>query len=455
MTRHRIALAAALGLVVALAALTGISAQAGPPGVWTRVTDPNGRNIDQIGLARARNGVLHVFWMRRDGPVSESIRHTPVSPAGKVGGSSPVLGGFGSASDPDAIVLRDGRVQVFFAGLGDTNAEAGVMAATGSPVGTGWKREGARVSSTTSALGSVGAAVAADGEPVFAFTRSFLLAFHVGLDPTATDRAIQPDNRCCDYMADLATDAASGQTAIAWYSNAAGRPGIWAQPVLPSVSARVRVPGTVTKGKAVGVDQRVAISSRLGAPGVYVAACQGYPVCTRAILWRLGGRSLVVGKSPDVEDVHLSAGPDGRLWIAWHDGRTKRIHAVRTNKAATRVGPVLTVAPPKGTSSMWKVTGEGSLAALDLFVSATTRNSLATWHTQVLPPLSLRARRSGARVSFSVTDAGDPVAGAKISYARKTFTTNASGKASAAASGSGAAKATKRGYRSASVTVSG
>jgi hypothetical protein len=93
-SRYRLALPTALALVAVLAALTGLSAQAGPPGAWTRVTDPNGRNIDQIGLARAGNGVLHVFRKRRDGPLSESIRHTPVSPAGKVGGSSLVLGGF-------------------------------------------------------------------------------------------------------------------------------------------------------------------------------------------------------------------------------------------------------------------------------------------------------------------------------------------------------------------------
>ena len=456
MSRQRVVFLTMLCLGTALVGLTGLSAQAGSPGTWTRVTDPNGRNIDTVGVARTANGVLHVFWKRREAALRESLRHTPVTPAGKVGGSGLVLGGLRSVSDPDAVVLPDGRLQVFFAGLGDTTGEAGVMAATGSPAGTGWKREGARVSAITSALGSVGAAVTSSGEPVFAFTRSFVVAFHVGLDPAQPDRQIQPDRRCCDYVADLATDAASGQTAIAWYSNAQGRRGIWTQPVLPGLGKRALVPGSVTKGRSLGLDQRVAISARLGAPGVYVAACQGYPVCTRTILWRIGGRPLLVGKSVDVEDVHLSAAPEGRLWIAWHDGRTKRIHAARTNKAATRVGPLVTVAPPRGTSSMWKLTGEGSRGALDLLVSATTGSSLATWHTQVLPPLSLRATKRGRQVTFSVTDAGDAVGGAKVSYAGKTLTTNAGGNATASLDpGTKPAQASRPGYRPASVSVSG
>ncbi|HUF00793.1 MAG TPA: hypothetical protein VMN35_00070 [Gaiellaceae bacterium] len=456
MSRHRLVFLTALSLGAALAALTGLSAHAGPPGTWTRVTDPNGRNIDQVGVARAGNGVLHVFWMRRDGPLEESLRRTPVSPAGKVSGSSVVLGGLTSISDPDAVMLPDGRLRVFFAGLGDTSGAAGVMAATGSAAGTGWKREGIRVSSIRSALGSVGAAVTAQGESVVSYTRSFVAAFKVGLDPNVPDTEIQPDKKCCDYVADLATDAKTGRTMIAWYSNATGRKGTWVQQVLPSVGKRVLVPGSVSKGKAVGVDQRVAIAARKGAPGVYVAACQGYPVCTRTLLWKVGGKAIAVGKSADVEDVHLSAGPEGRLWVAWHDGRTKRIHAARTNKAATRVGPLLTVAPPKGTSSMWKLTGEGSLGALDLLVSATTGSSLATWHTQVVPPLSLRATKSQTQVTFSVTDAGDPVSGAKVSYGGKTVSTNAAGKATTTITpGKVTAKGTKPGYQPVSASVTG
>lgn len=436
------------------AAITALAAQAGPPGTWTRVTATNGVNIDEVGLARAANGSLHVFWSRHDGPVKDSLVRTSITPAGKVGSTGVVLGGLKSVGNPDAVALPDGKLRVFFPGLGDTPDAAGVMAATGSAAGAGWKREGIRVSSVASSLGSTGAAVSTQGESVFAYTQSFTVAFKAGLDPNVPDTEIKSDKQCCDYQIDLATDAKAGQTYVAWFSNAEGRTGTWVQQVLPAVGKRALVPGSATKGKSIGVDQRVAISSRIGAPGVYVATCQGHPTCTRVLLWRVGGKTITVGTSPDVEDVHVSAGPEGRLWVAWHDGGTKQIHAARTNKAATRVGPVVRLGPPKGASSLWKLTGHGSLGPLDLLVAATTGKSLATWHTRVLPPLSLAAVKTKAQVTFTVTDAGDPVGGAKVSYAGKTLTTSATGKATTSlASEKAPAKATKYGYQPASATV--
>lgn len=452
MIRRRLA---ALVVLCIGASVAAFAAQAGPPGTWTRVTDTNGRNIDQVGLARTGNGVLHVFWKRRVGPITDALRHTAVSPAGKVGGSSQVLSPMRVIGDPDAVVLPDGRLRVFFPGLGDTADAAGVMAATGSAAGTGWTKEGVRVSSITSALDSVGATTTSNGESIFSYTRSFVVAFRIGVDSSDPDTEIQPDEQCCDYMTDLATDAKSGQTWIGYYSNAKGRFGTWAQQVLPTIRKRVLVPGSTTKGQALGVDQRVAITGRIGAPGVYVAVCQGYPVCTKALLWRAGGKALTAGKSPDVEDIHAAAGPDGRVWVAWHDGETRQIFAVRTNKAATRVGPRVEVKTPPGTSQVWKLTGEGSLGQLDLFVSASTKGSLATWHTQVLPPLSIAVKNGKPAATIVVTDAGDPVQGAKVSVAGKTLTTPASGAVKVALpSVKVTVKATKAGYAPATVSAS-
>ncbi len=447
---------AVLIVPVLAAAIVTLVAQAGSPGTWTRVTDTNGRNIDQVGLARTGNGVLHVFWKRRVGPITDALRHTAVSPAGKAGQSSQVLSPMRVIGDPDAVVLPDGRLRVLFPGLGDTADAAGVMAATGSAAGTGWTREGVRVSSITSGLDSVGATTTSSGESIFSYTRSFVVAFRAGLDPGAPDTEVQPDKQCCDYMTDLATDAKTGQTWLAYFSNAKGRTGTWVQQVVPGVGKRLLVPGSATKGQALGVDQRVAITARIGGPGVYVAVCQGYPVCTKALLWRVGGKALTVGKSPDVEDIHTSAGPDGRVWVAWHDGRTKQIFAVRTNKAATRVGPRVEVKTPPGTSQMWKLTGEGSLGALDLFVAASTKGSLATWHTQVLPPLSITVKKGKPAATIVVTDAGDPVQGAKVSVAGKTLTTSASGAVKVSLpSVKVTVKATKAGYVPATASASG
>jgi hypothetical protein len=47
---------------------------------------------------------------------------------------------------------------------------------------------------------------------------------------------------------------------------------------------------------------------------------------------------------------------------------------------------VQVVKPPAKTTTIWKLSGEGSRAGvLDLLVHASTPSSLATWHTQVKP----------------------------------------------------------------------
>jgi len=242
---------------------------------------------------------------------------------------------------------------------------------------------------------------------------------------------------------------------LAWYSNVDGRSGIWAQTVLPNAGPRLLAPGSVTGGKSIVQDQRTAIAARLGAPGVYLAYCSGYPTCKRALLWRVGTkRALAAGGSPDVEDVNIASGPDGRLWVMWHDGQNSRTLFVRrTNRAATRFGPVVRVKPPGGTSAVWKLSGEGSSGVLDLLASVTTGGSLATWHTQVRPPLAVGAARTKSTVTFRVTDAGDPVAGATVDVAGRKLQTNASGRATATLAGAATATATKRGYADASVRV--
>ena len=453
-------------LVVPLVAAGAASAlgtsPTGPAGgsAWTRVTDANGRNIDQVGLARTGDGKLHVLWRRRTGPTNEAIVHAPIAPNGTKGGETVVLGGFNAVGDPDVVVLPDGRLRAFFMGLGRTNEEGGVVSATAPSSGAAWTREGVRVSSSTKAVGPVGAALTSAGAPVFAYAMSFFLGLHVGLDPVQQDVRLSPDNRCCDYLPDLATDAATGESVLAWYSNADGRRGIWAQRVLPAPGGRLLAPGSVVGGKAITQDQRTPIAARLRAGGVYVGYCGGYPSCKRALLWRVGaGAPLSAGGSLDVEDVNISPGPEGRLWVMWHDGKSKRVYARRTNKAATRFGPLLELPPPPRTSSIWKLSGEGSRGPLDLMVSASTPGSLATWHRRLLPKLTVSVSivQSTKTAKFTIRDAGDPVAGARVFVGGKAYFTNAAGKATATLTKSGTYTATvwlgADAYQLAKVTV--
>ena len=98
-------------LATSIAVPSAPSAPAGPPGNWPRITDKADRNIDEVGLARGSDGVLHVLWRRQ-----KAIWDTPVSNTGKAGAAKLVLGGFDVADNPDVVAAPAGGLQAFFIG---------------------------------------------------------------------------------------------------------------------------------------------------------------------------------------------------------------------------------------------------------------------------------------------------------------------------------------------------
>jgi hypothetical protein len=94
----------------------------------------------------------------------------------------------------------------------------------------------------------------------------------------------------------------------------------------------------------------------------------------------------------------------------------------------TRWGAEVVVDTPAGQSNVWKLGGNAQSGRLDLLGSFTVAGSAATWDTQVLPGLTLRAEgHRGATVTATVTDAGQPVKGAVVKGSGHAATTNAAG----------------------------
>ena len=224
--------------------------------------------------------------------------------------------------------------------------------------------------------------------------------------------------------------------------------------VLPSAGPLKYLPGSASESRdsAISTDQRIGITGRVGAPGVYVAFGAGYPTWKSLWLWEHGAGKAKKLWTGTVRRTSIAAGPGGRLWVMWvSSGET--IYAMRSNPSATKFGAVVRVRAPAKTETVWKIFGEGSRGPLDLFVSVSTPGSLAFWHTQVLPGLTLSCK-GGDVVARTVTDAGDPVGGAKVKVGGKTLTTSGRGKASVdLPAGSYKAVATKAGYTSASARV--
>lgn len=300
----------------------------------------------------------------------------------------------------------------------------------------------------------MGAGVGKDGPPLFAWAAGANMWAHVGTKPEDPDLAIGPAPKCCYSNPDIAVDEATGEAFVAFYSNVSGQTGIFVQRLLPSLAPRRLPPGALTAGKSIQPDSRTPIVARAGG-GLYLAYCAGFPTCTRVLLWRVGRATpLRVAAGGRIEDVGLARGPGGRLWVFWQDSGKRGLYATRTNAAATRAGAVVPVAPPPGTATVWKLGGEGSLGPLDLFAHASTSGgSLATWHTQVLPGLSLSCS-AGKAVTCIVTDAGEPVAGARVKIGGKTLTSSGKGTVTVRLPrGTYTAQATKAGYTGASDKV--
>ncbi len=120
------------------------------------------------------------------------------------------------------------------------------------------------------------------------------------------------------------------------------------------------------------------------------------------------------------------------MWLTWRTVGDHVLHAVRTNKAVTRFGKVQRIVQPGGlTTSVDSTECEGSAGPLSLVVNARPGGESRLYARRVLPPLSA-SRRPGkvdqGKVTVTVKDVGDRVAGAKVTFRGKTYRTNAKGK---------------------------
>jgi hypothetical protein len=219
--------------------------------------------------------------------------------------------------------------------------------------------------------------------------------------------------------------------------------------------ARTLAPGSATAdGKsAVAPGYRTPVTGRLGAAGVFLVYGEGYPTFAKLALLRFGSaKPSIQIAAPGAAAASDAAAPQGRIWIFWKRGTT--IFATRTNRAATRIEPISTVAPPAGTDTVWRLDGEGSLGPLDLVANVQTSDA-AFWFRRILPRLSLHGSALGNGLArFVVTDAGDPLAGAKVRLRGARGTTDASGVVTLRTrAGRATATAAKPGYVGASVRV--
>jgi hypothetical protein len=334
---------------------------------------------------------------------------------------------------------------VFEGGTGSSGCFAmGVVYTATSANGSSWSIDPTHSLSAHSAgIGNLAATVESDGTtPVATFAAGRLFHEGVGSCPAASDGSITMTSGSAPSNPAIATDQNNGSVWVAWFQNFQ-KQGYWVDQVLPSQQAPKEVPdsaSTATQNNQ--PHQSVALAAR-GGGGVFVAFCVATSTkfCAHIDLWKVGTSTPMVvpdSGTGNARHVALAAGKQGRMTVLWYDENQHKIHAVRTNEAATSFGVDRTITLPSGSSDVFNLQAEGTFGRLDVLAEIEANNaSLGIWQTQILAGLSLTAspakfsNTAAHTVTFAVKDAKQAVQGAKVSCKglTKTDTTDSAGKA--------------------------
>ena len=276
---------------------------------------------------------------------------------------------------------------------------------------------------------------------------------HSGLDPATPNFDYQAPLGTYGYGPGLASDA-GGRAMMAWFSSGSARRGVVAQGVNADGSpagAAMTMPGSQVMVGG-GTVSKTPIVARAKSGGFYVGYALGYPTANRVRVWRVGaGSATLLARTDANSQVTLAADGEGpRL------GRLERRDVRRAARArgaleprGTQFGAPVDAGAVRGAHSTYSVDASATSSALDilaLFGTGTTSGG-ATYVERIRPGLTLKARKRFGRVTFTVTDAGDPVRGATVRLAGRSGRTNAKGRVTLPFQAGDARRRTRRATR--------
>lgn len=462
----------ALGLTaLALCAGPG-EALAGGLGSWSRVTPEADDDIlTDVNVVPAGANEVHMVYRVRDAadPLKKDLVYARLRAGdGTTLTRTTVIDNWNAINNPAIVQQPNGSLRVVFSGLrssatADPYSAGDLYSATGDASGSAWTLEPGALSPRSAYVSTaVGVTTAGDGTLVSAFAPGEVVATIGTGGGDAADRVFQPG--CCGYAANVARDSGTAGVVLGWFSNATGQNGILLKDVYPGDGPEVYLPGSADepgRNQAASLSDRVPMTGRSdGQPGVAVAYCQGYPTCTAVRLWRHDlRRAVLVSRTNGAGYAGVASAPLGRVWGMWQQGG--RVLAARSNRAATRFGAIVSTPLPAG-KQLYGLQGEAGAGPLNAYAHLAEPGSTATWHTRLEPGLTLTGPRSvrtgsgGRRVTYRITDAGDPVAGARVRLRGRSYLSNSAGRIRvtlAAGRRTVTLNATRTGYRRATLAV--
>ncbi len=442
----------ALAAVAALSMLAAAgSAWAGGPGVWTRLgTTDNG--ADTFGMLRTADQNLHLVWLaKRASNLTQSYGTSTLSVTGKLLATGTAVSGWNSLlPDPRLVADGPGMRLIFEGGTGSSGCyDSGAVFTATSADGSTWSLNNTgSLSHSTAGNGNIAATVESDQTtPVAVFAGGH--AFHVGLDPSCPaaggDGTITPTPGSNQGNPAVVTDTATGAVYVAWFQ-AFVKWGYWVEQILPTQGTPVEAPHSAANTTPFFQNNQplepVALAARLGG-GVYMAYCvaNSHEPCSHIDLWKVGSsKVMVVPQSQNVNAARVAITADtlGNISVAWFNSTAgvNTFHEVRTNPAVTKWGTVRTIPAPAHTSGLDDLQAEGSTARVDLMVTdglSTPGSPIGLFQTQVLGGMNVTAtpgsfsHTASKHVKFTVSDAGQPLSGARVSCLGKSGKTGSAG----------------------------
>jgi hypothetical protein len=432
-----------LGLTVALLAPSGAEGAALHPKLLAKV----GYGTVPIGFARSADGRLHVAYETNTswGDSASGVGAVAISPSGIAGPQVQALAWNGVTSGspngiPGVAVLSSGALQAVFGGSpSGVDGPWGISSTNG---GSTWSAP-ANIGSGSMAFGDSNLTLqVSNGKPVLTAGCCGNIVIQQGFGAGAPTS--QLTNAADDAAGNTASavDAKTGAVVASWDSNA-GSGGIWLQQAAPTTGAAQKAPIP----SQYGTGAPLILAGRDAGPGVFAAYAADFGSTTHVRLLRYGGGSVAVGS---VKGLHAAVSSvatslDGRLWVTWA-GEING-HGItaftRSNKAVTRFEPIQTARFTW--AQLFTLSGDGRLGPLDLLMSGTpdTKGPLVEgiYYARLLPELSATVTATSLgggkfRLEAKVTDAGDAVAGAKVSAKGTSKTTNSKGSAKLTIGGS-------------------
>ena len=446
---------------------------------WTKISTDTKLGIASAGLFRTADGMLHVAWARQD-TGSFSLNYSTVGPNATLEGTGTIVKGWtGVSFYPRLVAGPSGGIRAVFTGANGVSGSPynlGTMySATATSAGTTWNLvKGSMSHSTLIPATDTSATTQSTGTPVASWPGGSGVAFHVGTDPntpaTKADGTVAVSSGSGTVVGTTLATENDGSVWVAWFTESfESDQGYWVDKITPTQAAKTEAPGSGSPSLANNQPHQSVAFAAGAKGGGYLAYCvpTATITCAHIALWKVGAaKATTVPGSTTQHAAHvaIAAAPGGHLWVLWYDTSQNKIHVIRSNAAVTKFGPGQTIAAPPSTSELDGLQAEGSQGPLDvvaLVLQTTTGSTPSYWDIQLLPKLTLTGSPAtvapGKVVTFTVTDVGDPVAGATVTFLGKNATTNSSGVATitvptGTTAGSYMATGAKTGYTSATFT---